>query len=232
VEEHFYLFLPLLLLVLLAMRGAGTLKAVPWIGLALMIGCTACRLLTVREPVEMHNDQWPTHLRMDSLFFGVTLGYLHHFRPEILRQIAAVPVLLFLACAALVAPMAIYPFHEHLWIRTIGYTMLYVGYGGILVAFLYSRNALLEICTRTWFARAIAFVGIYSYSIYLWHNDAGAHDLVTAIAGKGTGSFYWVSFTILYAAVAVGMGIAMGLLIEYPTLKLRNRLFPTRVRAA
>src|SRR5262249_47600918 len=150
---------------------ARAMAAIPWIALFVAIFCTTWRILFFPNPVTEHNDQWPTHIRIDSLLFGVMLGYLHHFRPEVLRRIAAVPIALFLTGLALVLPMAIFPFHEHIWIRTIGYTMLYVGYGAILVAFLYSTHPLVERLSKTLLARAIAFVGIYSYSIYLWHND-------------------------------------------------------------
>jgi len=72
VEEHFYLLLPLLLLMLIRLRA---LRLIPWLFTLLAMGCLALRFWIPQTPFA-----WATHLRMDGLFAGVALGYLYHRR--------------------------------------------------------------------------------------------------------------------------------------------------------
>jgi peptidoglycan/LPS O-acetylase OafA/YrhL len=72
--------------------------------------------------------------------------------------------------------------------------------------------------------RWCAWVGRYSYSIYLWHiivRDAGKFTLIhSPMSASAT--------TILYLAASLGVGIGMASLIEMPVLRLRDRFFPSR----
>ena len=132
----------------------------------------------------------------------------------------------------LVAPMAAFPFHEHHWIRTVGYAMLYLGYGAILVAFLYcpADSRIVALCLRSPPARVLAFIGFYSYSIYLWHIELG-HLPIEKLMGHAALSawppeFQWAAPTALYLVTAVVAGLVAGKLIEQPALALRDYLFP------
>ena len=71
-------------------------------------------------------------------------------------------------------------------------------------------------------------VGMYSYSIYLWHvmvsqHIQGAVRLVWSEAGET--AVFWS-----YVLVSLGVGIALSKMIEFPVLHLRDRLFPARQR--
>jgi peptidoglycan/LPS O-acetylase OafA/YrhL len=241
VEEHFYIALPLLLMALLAfIRKApqAAMKAIPIIGLALIIVCTATRILCMKFApdwtVTNHHDQWPTHIRIDSLFVGVTLAYFHHYKPQVLRAVP--PWLLAIIGFALISPMAVYPFLEYAWIRTVGYTMLYFGYGSLLIAFLYSQSAWVEKISRSLPFRGIAFMGFFSYSIYLWHEAAGARDFMLWLSWRNPtlrlpSELLWVTLTFGFAALATVVGVILGKLIELPFIALRNKLFPPSVTA-
>jgi len=87
---------------------------------------------------------------------------------------------------------------------------------------------------RGWIARlmgmigtAAASVGMYSYSIYLWHGPTNAWlpGLVRRAlhVSLGTNERFAV-----YVAGSLVIGIAMSKLIEYPILRLRDRIFPAR----
>lgn len=97
VEEHFYIFLPLLLLTILKLQRKNNapdpFRVIPAVWAILGVSCLLQRFyLAYTLP---HVPEWwqsillPTHLRIDSLFFGVLLGYFHHFRELELRQILA-----------------------------------------------------------------------------------------------------------------------------------------------
>jgi peptidoglycan/LPS O-acetylase OafA/YrhL len=82
--------------------------------------------------------------------------------------------------------------------------------------------------------KALAFVGFFSYPIYLWHVDMARLPL-QALARAGflqwlPPSYRWVAFSIIYVAVATFGGVLLGLLIEKPALAIRDRFFPSRTR--
>ena len=63
-------------------------------------------------------------------------------------------------------------------------------------------------------------MGYYSYSIYLWH--------VLAMFGLGHMGWHWFRFPV-YVIFAVLFGVLMSKLIECPSLRLRDKIFPSRV---
>ena len=74
VEEHFYLLLPVVLLLLSPKR----YPAIPAIGAGLLVFCTVMRYLGVRDlgdgPLKV-SSILQSHVRMDQLFVGVVIGY-------------------------------------------------------------------------------------------------------------------------------------------------------------
>jgi peptidoglycan/LPS O-acetylase OafA/YrhL len=248
-EEHFYLALPLLFYLLCRQRKNGTtlLHTFPWIVLAVAVACLAMRWLTpvridsVDERVFMQGARWthyyPTHMRIDSVFFGVLLAYWFYFHPARLGAVARYRRTLLLIGTALLAPMVFWSLWTAGWISVIGYTMAYLGYGCILVAFLYTKpgDGLLGRALASRPARVVAFIGLYSYPIYLWHIDAAQERLNDVLATGWLGGLpaelHWALFMTLYVVLAVTAGVVMGKLVERPSLALRDRLFPSRVAA-
>src|SRR6266478_4266045 len=80
VEEHFYIFLPLFLLVLIRFSSnrQNPFRSVPWTALTVAGMCLAFRATSVYWGTpNFHMAYTATHDRMDALFFGVLLGYLY-----------------------------------------------------------------------------------------------------------------------------------------------------------
>jgi peptidoglycan/LPS O-acetylase OafA/YrhL len=72
---------------------------------------------------------------------------------------------------------------------------------------------------------AAAFVGLYSYSIYLWQGIIGVYAI------RGMEKYLHIELTGLplfawYFFGCVIFGIVLARLIEFPVLKLRDRFFP------
>ena len=90
VEEHFYFVLPLLLLLLVRRnRGAvNPFRAVPYLVAATSAICLAARIInfTMRTDYSFYTHAFPTHLRIDSLFFGVAIAYVYYFHAEWFRR--------------------------------------------------------------------------------------------------------------------------------------------------
>ena len=89
VEEHFYLLLPATLLVMLRRNGSrNPFRAIPWVATGVGIVSLGLRTLNwaMRDEFSQVTHIFPTHLRMDSLWFGVALGYVYRFHRDQLTR--------------------------------------------------------------------------------------------------------------------------------------------------
>ena len=209
VEEHFYVLLPLLLLLLIARAPKrDPFRAIPVLFCILVVVSFTFRWFTLPSTI----DARMTHMRVDSLFAGVTLGYLYHFRRTFFDKLTGHYALglAFLACI----PAALLPQRNHT-MQTFGLTGLLLGFS-FLVAWAVVRTPKSSLARAL--AKPAAAIGFYSYSIYLWHTallylfiDRPAHPFLV----------FWT-----YVAVCIAVGIAMSHLVEVPYLALRDRIFP------
>jgi len=72
----------------------------------------------------------------------------------------------------------------------------------------------------------LAYVGMYSYSIYLWHVMISLHShwpLRLVWPKIGETGFFWA-----YVVASLGGGIVLSRPIEHPALHVRDRLSPSR----
>ena len=213
VEEHFYLLLPLLLLAVTSRSRdkANPFRAVPLIFAVLAVVCLALRAVTWAHTGSWRATIYPSHLRIDSLFAGVALAYVRHFHLAAFELVGRLPV--WVPGLILVSISLVFPAES--WVMaTIGLTGLYIGYGCILV-WMATRPS-----SKSLVMRALAAVGYYSYSIYLWH---GVVAFLLFVHRPTT--LLWF---IAYLATSIVLGLLMAYLIETPFLELRDRLFPSR----
>lgn len=70
----------------------------------------------------------PTQNRMDSLFFGVLLGYFYHFKPHYLKRLESnwCAIVLSILAAALISCCFFVPLPSRLML-TAGFTLVYGG---------------------------------------------------------------------------------------------------------
>ena len=237
VEEHFYLLLPFLLALLIG-RSKGAerrLALVPWIAAVVAGVCLSLRYLeSFHKPWAQVTHYFPTQLRIDSLFFGVVLAYFYHLKPALLDRLLQYRKAVFIVGLALVLPATSIEVSNK-WMSIVGFSALYVGYGCILLAVIHTP---VGVGTAGRFlqslpARCIAFIGVYSYPIYLWHIDCATLPLKylykQGFLHELPGSVRYLVFMAIYVAVATTAGVIMGNLVEKPALKLRNRFFPSRI---
>jgi len=78
--------------------------------------------------------------------------------------------------------------------------------------------------------RLVAWIGLYSYGIYLWHVSVVAPSLWIAHRLPKVLGLGWM--TVGPPLLAIGIGVSATKLIEFPALALRDRLFPRRVDSA
>lgn len=199
VEEHFYLILPFTLAFI-------PHKHLPKMVFALMAICLSFRLANSVNPFTEQTHLFPTHLRLDGLFFGVLMSYWHltwtGFTDFCRRYSSA---LVAGGCMMLI-PVFIVG-QENKFIHTFGLTINTVASGAILMG-LVTGGVRENVFTKT-----IGWIGFYSYSIYLWHN------LVIFIVAPMLGIHNPMIFSLVGSVV---FGVGMAQLIEVPAMKLRE----------
>jgi peptidoglycan/LPS O-acetylase OafA/YrhL len=226
VEEHFYL-LCAMVIAILTLRANGRedpYRSIPWIFLTVAVLSLGARIVNAILRAEYRDGThlFATHLRLDSLMFGVFLSYLYHFRRAFLETLVhGRETFLLVLGAALLAPAFIFRVETTFLVHTVGLTVFYLG-SGLLVVVLVLRG----LPDRPW-VRCAAFLGSYSYSIYLWHL-MGRSEL---------GMILWQRLRLppmsplgvsAYILGSIAAGIAMAKIVEVPVLRVRDRLFPSR----
>lgn len=239
VEEHFYLILPLLMLLItrrLQQRGPRALDAIPWIYLTLALVCLSWRTanyLLIRN-FGLQDYYFPTHLRIDSLMAGVFLAYMVRFRPQVISRLRNYRSQLLIGSLLCYLPAVLWERNSNAFLCTGGFTLLAWGSMGlILLAWfadqdLVSRRQSFPRATAPLWARFLAWIGLYSYSIYLWHMPFQGLVLVKLAQRPGLAENPWFPLLAIlsYVVVTIALGMIMYRLIERPALALRDRLFP------
>lgn len=230
VEEHFYFTLPLILAGIQKFIPGrrGPFDRLPWVVLSVAALALVFRLLTPATiPLDYYQNHFPTHLRIDSLFFGVFLAYAHNsaWRDALVRFSSRWKYALLAGGVLGLAPPYFYPLETTRWISVIGFTLFYLSGGAIIV------SALSWPRSESKWVRFIAYMGSHSYSIYLWHYAAATWLLYEFKVRAGHFiKVNWYMETAFYFGCSFAVGLAFSLLLEKPVLRIRDRLFPSRSR--
>ena len=215
VEEHFYLALPasLLFLIWLRRESAEPLRLLPLLILLLAGVILAGRTYTAYRGYWVYSH---THTRADSLAAGVALSWFWHFRHGSLQGFVSRfrwPIVF--GILVLLCPAFLFQWDGFV-ISSYGFTMIYIGFTLLLALVLVLPAP--GIVVRS-VLTPVAGLGAYSYSLYLWH------PIVLKAVGKlGLIEGGW--FFLISLIVNIFVGISMARLVEIPSLRLRDRLFP------
>jgi peptidoglycan/LPS O-acetylase OafA/YrhL len=227
VEEHFYLLLAVLLLFLSKRNPSKQpFTTIPLIVLAIAVECFVLRCaLYLTVPFDPSTHLFPTHLRLDALFFGVFLAYRYHYhRMAFDRWTTRFRRPLLIAGPALMTLPLIFQGESTPFIYTIGMTLVYLGCGFFLLALLACRLPQHPVISL------LAALGSFSYAIYLWHlSVANWGTFLVASIFQEHWNWYW--HTAVYFVGSIVVGIVMTKLVESPFLRFRDRHFPSRTRA-
>jgi len=214
IEEHFYFLLPPALILLLRW-GPFRRAPVRWaaaLAAALGTAALAVRWAMVRSGATAVDVLFPTHTRLDSLAFGVLLSVIWHFAPGRVAVVRRLRWILVPFGLLLTAPCYLLS-NEHPFVLTFGLTLNYLGYGMLLAAVLTLPRLLPKPL-----GPALAYVGFYSYSIYLWHLP------LLAVVRNGFGDR--APGVALFYAGSIVLGVLVAKLVELPALRLRERWVP------
>ena len=226
VEEHFYLLLPMTLALMLRWNKDSPKPLRPILSLAagVAVFALASRLVNwhMRPSYGHLTHLFASHLRLDSLFFGVVISYAYHFHSSRFERLFTQRRrFLILGGALLLTPAFAFPLETTPFIYTIGLTIFYVGSGMMLVGTLLSQIPHGRVVA------VLATLGAYSYSIYLWHMFVIVR-LIPLVEGAFDVELDSGTRLAMYFVGSFGLGIAMAKAVEVPALRIRDRWFPSR----
>ena len=216
VEEHAYL------LILLFLAAAARLRLrMRTVFFTLLGMCISVELLRLYLASRFDPVFAPTHTRVDAIFYGVVLAILYHYAPETFHRIQGWT---WLWVSLLVVQLLYVKFHPVSWWDPAINIDVFDFTGIALLMLLYKHR---EGKRRNWLYRAVAWIGLYSYGIYLWHVSVEAPTYAVARRLPSWAVRPWLGLAPL--AMGIAIGVVTTKLIEFPMLRLRERWFPRRV---
>jgi peptidoglycan/LPS O-acetylase OafA/YrhL len=223
VEEHFYLFLPALLIIFARLRmGANALLGVLF---------AICAVVLVARTAAVSNGDlqgtfFYTQYRIDSLLFGVILAGFYWMKPQVYRWLADRKWLLVAMVAMLVA-WIMFATPNLVLDQSVGYTVQAIGFMALIVLTLEYSGSI----KKTKVYRLIGWIGIYSYGIYLWHSLAlaPADMMIRKAAAMGLPAIpVWAFVMAAQFGIAIVLGYVTTRAVEFPFLRIRDALFPAK----
>ncbi|NOK58250.1 MAG: hypothetical protein GFH27_549279n56 [Chloroflexi bacterium AL-W] len=202
-------------------KAKGPFSVIPVVWVFVALSCFFLRLATMWM-MEDFSHKWyahDTHIRIDSLMFSVLIAYLWHYHNLGVWIEKIANYCLVLLGITFLLPAFIFPIELFKWVSVIGVISFYKGSGFLLLAALQmktSQNKLMQF---------VGVLGTASYSIYLWHMIVNAWGIALFTRLTGLESF-WVYLGV-YLSGSFAVGYMMNKLIEWPTLRIRDRLCPT-----
>ena len=112
---------------------------------------------------------------------------------------------------------------SNFFMRSFGYITLYVGFGMIIIYFISKENInqLLDKYISRPLVNLISHIGLYSYSIYVFHTMVRKYIVLNIDVNP------YIQ-TIIFVVLAVLAGMFSGKFIEVYFLKIRDKYFPSR----
>lgn len=242
VEEHFYFAVPVVLAAVAALktpgRRLGALVALWASGVILRVAFVATHGPWTFEGL-IREVYGRTHLRYDILVAGVILAELQHRHGERVRAAlddrrwrAASWAVIGVCLALLLWPPAVIP-EAARW--SVWWGVLTALMYGPLVLMLVNRDTALA---RFLGARAFLVLATFGYGVYLVHIPVGDYVVVPAVLLVGVALLRagvvlpaWLVWSVALAltwGVSVLLAYALHVVVERPSLALRDRLVPGR----
>jgi peptidoglycan/LPS O-acetylase OafA/YrhL len=225
VEEHFYLLLPLVLLLLLFLKMFHK-SAVLLLGLFLF--GLVVRMYSWNHfymPHSNDDDSWlywykyvyyPTYNRLDGLLTGVTVAVVYNFLPKVWAKISQYGNLLIIFGLLLLAVSYFVCYEEHsFYASVIGFPLVSFGYGFVVMGAVSPGSILFR-----WKSKATTFIAMLSYGLYLTHKGMiHITQYVLDYFKIDTAS----GFTLLICAITcILAAFVLHIAIEKPFMKARD----------
>ncbi len=235
VEEQFYFFLAAVAFFAVKYGWIKNLKAVNLFFISFFIFCAVARsidaFLEHKYGTNSLLNVWArnvhTHFRIDSLLFGVFISYFFHFKTQQLKNFTdRYKKILLPVFVVLISPV-FFLTNTHLFISTAGFSLLYLGFGALLVYFISAKKLEQKILLTPgkYLFNAIAFIGVYSYAIYLWHFFVRIYVMDEWVQKWQLNHNIEI---VIYVCISLLAGFIFSKYIEYYFLAVRDKYFPSK----
>jgi peptidoglycan/LPS O-acetylase OafA/YrhL len=225
VEEHFYLFLPLLLILL---QLTNCIKRSYWLLVILFLLGFVCRVYSFNRfylPGIETGDVWvhwykyiyyPTYNRLDGLLAGVSIAGIYRFYPAVWIKISRHGNLFIVLSVAILTGAYFLcedqmSFHASVW----GFPLVATGYGCLVLGAVSPRSFLYKLNSK-----ATTFIATLSYAVYLTHKGVihVTHELLKDFKIDQN------LMLLICMATCIGFAYLLHLAVEKPFMKLRARV--------
>jgi len=222
VEEHFYILLVMILSLCFRFNWIQDKAKMIFLFTVIIFITMALRFYYVQNVFSKdHEAFFYTHLRMDGLFTGALLGYLWHFKKNLIKSFYKRKKVYASLIPFLVLPAFILS-TDNTFMLTIGFNLFHIACAlAILLLLEGERNIISQgkgIGGKL--ISGISLVGIYSYSIIfcMWPVQ---NILIRYVPDR-------LLESVLYIIISLVVGIGMSRMIEKPMLNLRDKYFPRK----
>ena len=204
VEEHFYLFFPLLFAL-----GIGRNKTALGV---LIAAALVIRLVETYLGASETYTSVATECRYDSILAGCITAILVNDRGAgRLVELIVHPATVVIALCAILSTFVI---RDSIFRQTIRFTIQNIALVPIVVSAVFTPRYLAVKTVLNW--KPVAWIGVLSYSLYLWHY--ALFDLAKTVLGGAPATIQYGAGWLLAFCVAV----AIYFLVERPMFKLRK----------
>jgi peptidoglycan/LPS O-acetylase OafA/YrhL len=229
VEEHFYIALPITLILLSRFN---LLRSGPWLICFLFAGGIALRYYCWRyqylPQVSRGNDAdwyrflyYPTYTRLDGLLCGVTIAIIYVFSPAIWQQLSKYGNTFILLGLSVLGVGFLACDHPTYNIGTVGFLIIDIGYACLVIAAVSPSSILYKFRSRV-----TAIIATLSYGIYLSHKGV-IHMTQHAAAAIGL-NVNSIAVLLICIAACAFFALALYHIVELPFIKIKARMLRTK----
>ena len=221
VEEHFYLFLPVILILLQATK---SFKKSYWILIFLFFFGIVLRVFIWENFYLPEKQEWykliyyPTYNRIDGLLVGVAIAGIYQFRPDIWNKISRFGNQLIVISLLVLTAAYFVCYDQHSFNASIfGFPLVAMGYGLLVAGALCPSSFLFR-----WNSKVTAFIAALSYAIYLSHK--GVMHITQQIAlnlNIGLNSNWMIVICIITCILCAWV---LNVAVEKPFMRLREKI--------
>jgi peptidoglycan/LPS O-acetylase OafA/YrhL len=225
VEEHFYLLLPVTLMLL---KATNLFKKSYWLILALFILGFALRNYSYNAlylPKSAYNDSWmywykyvyyPTYNRLDGLLTGVAIAGLYNFMPAYWNRISQYGNQTIIVSVLILTGGYFLCYHQSTYSASVyGFTLVSLGYGFMVVGAISPTSFLYK-----WKSKSTTFIAGLSYAVYLTHKGI-IHFTHNNLEGFEINPHLMLIISILACIV---FAYIINIIIEKPFIKLGRQI--------
>ena len=229
VEEHFYFFLPLTLMLL---QYTKLIKRGYWLLICLFLFGFVIRIYSFKllflPKIEDENSwmywykyvYYPTYNRLDGLLIGVTVAIIYQFLPTLWRNMAKYGNL-FIFLSLIVLTVSYFLCNDQMKFEAsiFGFPLIAIGYGFMVIGAISPTSFFYK-----WNSKITKFIATLSYAIYLTHKGVihTTHQLLKDYKLDDN------LMLLICISTCITFAFILNLTVEKPFMKLRNRMVESR----